>query len=300
MIRLKEILQSLFEQQDVRPSFDIPPDDEFWNQYNWWISYLKSDMYLLRLHKEFPTYTDKQLRQERDVRLENLKSAKSKMHFVRSIGQEPGYTLGMVYPKQYKGEYWDYATKKWKKHGRDASDPRDRPGHSYFEREYSPMGWNPYPGYETIPAHEMGHIVDDGGYRIPESTIIKIFNYTINKMSDSELLYMHPWDRYTTPSDYEDKKVFNYISTPTEFINRIQPVRYMLNKLGIYDARKRAFTTADYDKMIKSPEIKNNQHYQDIFDALKGSPAEKKKNFIDIMNSIAEVPVPKSIEAYTS
>lgn len=295
MIRLKTILQSLFEQTTAPTT---PPDDEFNNQYNWWISYIQSPMYLVRLKKEFPTYTDKQLTQERDIRLANLKNAKSKMHFVKAIGKEPGYISGMVYPKQYKGEYWDYETKKWKKQAR-SSDPRDKPGHSYFERNFSPQAWNPDPGFETIPAHEFGHLVDDGGYRIPDATINKIFKYTIDKMTDSELRNFHQATRYTT-GDYEDRKVFDYYSDPTEFINRIQPIRYMLNKLGIYDARKRAFTEADYNKMINSPAIKNNEHYKDVFDALKGSPAEKKKNFIDIMNSIAEVPVPKSIDAYTS
>lgn len=283
MIRLKALLQSLFEQTTAD---ETPPDDEFNNQYNWWISYIQSPMYMVRLKKEFPTYTNKQLTQERDIRLANLKNAKSKMHFVKSIAKEPGYISGMVYPKQYKGEYWDYKTNSWKKRAR-SSDPRDMPGHSYFERNFSPQAWNPDPGFETIPAHEFGHLVDDGGFRIPAQTEKKIFMYTGVPDLFGRYQYLN------------NGKPFYYMNTPTEFVNRIQPIRYMLNKLGIYDARKRAFTEADYDKMINSPAIKNNQHYKDVFDALKGSPAEKKKNFIDIMNSIAKVPVPKSIDAYT-
>lgn len=273
MIRLKSLLQNLFEQRD-----------EFNNQYNWWISYLQSPMYIDRLKKEFPRKANQlpadwetQIAQERNTRLSNLKNAKSKMHFVKSIESEPGYILGMVYPKQYTGEYWDYKTKSWKKRAK-SSDPRDKSGHSYFERDYSPANWDPYPGFETIPAHEFGHLVDDGGYRIPKATIEKIFRYT----GGGDPTF--PFTRYSG-------KEFDYESDPTEFINRIQPIRYLLNKQKIYDARKRAFTESDYNKMINSPEIQNNQHFKDIFKSLKGSDIEKKKNFIDIMNSIASMPI---------
>jgi hypothetical protein len=82
--------------------------------------------------------------------------------------------------------------------------------------------------------------------------------------------------------------IFDYESTPSEFINRIQPIRYLLNQQGIYDARKKQFTKDDYYKMIKNPIIKQNQHYQDVFKSLKGSEQEKMNNFIDLMNTIAK------------
>ena len=41
--------------------------------------------------------------------------------------------------------------------------------------------------------------------------------------------------------------------------------------------------------MMNNPTIKNNTHFQDIFNSLKGNDQEKKKNFTEIMNTIAAV-----------
>ena len=42
--------------------------------------------------------------------------------------------------------------------------------------------------------------------------------------------------------------------------------------------------------MINNPTIKNDEHFKDVFGALKGDDTEKKKNFIDLMNTVAYQP----------
>jgi hypothetical protein len=61
----------------------------------------------------------------------------------------------------------------------------------------------------------------------------------------------------------------------------------LLNDQNIYDARKSKFTEQDYIKMMNNPKIKENVHFQDVMDSLKGDANQKKKAFIDIMNTVA-------------
>ena len=249
--------------------------NEFDKQLEWWKSYIQSPMYIERLKKEFPGKPQDFIEKERQERLKNLSNVKNDTHFVNAISKEPGYTLGMMIPKNYEGEYYDYKEKKWKKNKWTPDNKGyDKKGHLYFEKGYNPKNWNPYPGYETIPTHEIGHKVVDGDYRIPQATIEKIYKYT--QGGDKRNLW------YKT-----NNMIFDYPSSPSEFINRIQPIRYLLNQQGIYDARKKQFTKDDYYKMIKNPTIKQNEHYQDVFKSLKGSEQEKMTNFIDLMNTIA-------------
>jgi hypothetical protein len=248
---------------------------EFDKQLQWWRSYLNSPMYLERLKKEFYNKPQDFLEKERQERLKNLDNVKDQTHFVSAISKEPGYVSGLMIPKNYEGEYYDYLEKKWKKK-KWTPDAKgyDKKGHVYFEKEYNPKNWNPVTGFETIPAHEFGHLVDDGGVRIPQTTKEKIYKYTQGGNK-----------KY--PNYKSSDKVFDYESTPSEFINRIQPIRYLLNQQGIYDARKKQFTKDDYNKMIKNPTILQNQHYQDVFKSLKGTDQEKMNNFIDLMNTVA-------------
>jgi hypothetical protein len=249
--------------------------NEFDKQLEWWKSYIQSPMYIERLKKEFPGKPQDFIEKERQERLKNLSNVKDETHFVNAIAKDPGYISGMMIPKNYEGEYYDYKEKKWKKNKWVPHNKGyDKKGNLYFEKEYNPKNWNPYSGYETIPAHEIGHKVDDGGYRIPQATKEKIYKYT--QGGDKTL------SQYKT-----NNMMFDYHSTPSEFINRIQPIRYLLNQQGIYDARKKQFTKDDYYKMIKNPTIKQNEHYQDVFKSLKGSEQEKMTNFIDLMNTIA-------------
>ena len=262
-------------QPDTFDKKTAPSTNEFNKQLEWWRSYIKSPMYMKRLEKEFPGKQKDFLEKERQERLQSLSNIKNQTHFVKAIGKEPGYISGLMIPKNYKGQYYDFRTKEWKQ-SKWTPDSKgyDKKGHVYLEKEYDPKNWNPYPGYETIPAHELGHVVDDGGYRIPKATAEKIYKYTGGGDKDS-------------PSTRVDNKTFDYFSTPTEFINRIQPIRYLLNKQGIYDAGTKEFTKDDYNKMIKDPTIKQNVHYQDVFNSLKGTEKQKIENFIDIMNTIA-------------
>lgn len=250
--------------------------NEFNKQLEWWKSYIQSPMYIERLKKEFPGKQQDFIEKERQERLKNLSNIKNETHFVNAISNEPGYVSGMVIPKNYEGQYYDYIEKKWKqnKWTPDKTKGYDKKGHLYFEKEFNPKNWNPTPGYETIPSHEMGHKVDDAGYRIPQSTKEKIYKYT--QGGDKKF-----------PTYKSGDKEFDYFSTPSEFINRIQPIRYLLKQQGIYDAGKKVFTMDDYKKMMNNSTIKQNEHFKDVFNALKGNEQDKMKNFIDIMNTIA-------------
>ena len=250
--------------------------NELNKQLEWWKSYIQSPMYIERLKKEFPGKPQDFIEKERQERLKNLSNVKDQTHFVKAIEKEPGHTSGMMVPKNYEGEYYDYKEKKWKKKKwTPNSKGYDKKGHVYFEKEYNPKNWNPYPGFETIPVHEYGHLVDDAGVRMPQSTKEKIYKYTQGGEKK--------W-----PSSKIGDMSFDYFSSPSEFINRIQPIRYLLNQQGIYDARKKQFTKDDYFKMIQNPTIKQNDHYKDVFNSLKGSEQEKMTNFIDLMNTIAK------------
>jgi hypothetical protein len=252
-------------------------ENEFNKQLKWWVDYIKSPMYVERLKKEFPGKDQKFIENERMVRLKNLDNVKNQTHFVRSISKEPGYISGLMIPKNYEGEYYDYNTKKWLTSKWSPNKKGyDKKGHLYFEKEYDPKNWNPYPGFETIPAHEIGHKVDDGGYRIPQSTKDKIYKYT--KGGDKNY-----------PQYKSGNMEFDYESSPSEFINRIQPIRYLLKQQGIYDANTKVFSVDDYKKMINNSTIKQNQHFKDVLNSLKGTEEEKKRNFIDLMNSIAKI-----------
>jgi len=243
---------------------------ELASQYDWWHSYLQSPQYLQRLQKEFPGKDKKWIEGERDVRLSNLQSVKNKTQFVNAIAKESGYVSGMFIPKKYEGERWDYGQQKWVKSKYEpASDKKgyDKQGNIYIEK-----GFNT-PGYETIPAHELGHAVDAGGTRIPDATKEKIYKYTGGGSQSKEYK--------------SGDKEFDYYTTPSEFINRLQPVRYLLQKSKIYDAKTKDFTEQDYNKMMNNPEIRGNEHFKDVMNSLKGNSQEKKKNFIDLMNTIA-------------
>lgn len=261
---IKKIKNMMYEQKN-----------EVQNQLNWLRSYVMSPKYLERLKLEFPGKDQKFIENERNIRYKNLENIEYRTHFVKSISSKPGYISGKMIPKEYSGQYYDFKKEKWvnDKWQKD-SKGYDKPGHVYLEKEYDPKKWNPYPGFETIPVHEFGHIVDDAGFRIPSTTVNKIKNYTqINPVLGSSYKI--------------NNQEFDYPSTPSEFINRLQSVRYLLNKEKIYNPSQEKFNDIHYNKMINNPLIKNNDHYQSIFNSLKGSENEKKKNFIDLMNTIA-------------
>lgn len=265
--RIKEVMGLLNEQ------------NEFYDQIKWFRDYISSPKYIERLKKEFPDKDQKFIENERNIRLQNLNSAEFKTSFVKSIGSKPGYISGMYYPKKSEGFYWDGVKKKWVI---DTLNPNNRPGSIKFEREYNPKTWAPYPGFETIPTHEYGHAVDDGGNRIPQATKEKIHRYT----GGGNINDKYGGGRPNYKSGVGNLE-FDYISTPTEFINRFQPLRYLLQKEKIYDAKTQNFTEQDFHKMMNNTKITSDVFFEDIWKTLKGSEAEKKKNFINIMNTVA-------------
>jgi hypothetical protein len=263
--QLKKIVKKIMLEQN-----------EFSNQIKWFRDYINSPKYIERLKKEFPGKDQKFIENERNIRLQNLNSAEFKTSFVKAIGSSPGAISGMYYPKKNEGFYWDNMKKKWV-----IDTPNSNRGSVKFEREYNPKTWDPYPGYETIPTHEYGHAVDDGGTRIPQSTKEKIHRYTGGGNVN---------DKYGSRPNYKSSTgnlEFDYISTPTEFINRIQPLRYLLQKEKIYDAKTKNFTEQDFHKMINNTKITSDHFFEDIWKTLKGSETQKKRNFINLMNTVA-------------
>jgi hypothetical protein len=262
---------------DIEPK----PTEGTNKQKDWLISYIKSPMYRERLKKEFPNQNNVFITNEVNQRLNNVLN--EKVEYVKSIGKKPEYISGITIPKQYEGEWYDYKEDKFLpgKWGPDSyGRGNDKPGHIYLENEYRPNAWNPTKGFETTPLHEFGHAADDGGVRIPTSTKNKIFNYT--KSSPNEPYYR------------SQGMTFNYYNTPTEFINRIQPIRYLLENNKIYNAGTQVFGNKEYDKMMQNSTIKSNVYFQDIMNSLKGTAEQKKAAFIDIMNSVAQNDQPQN------
>ena len=137
-----------------------------------------------------------------------------------------------------------------------------------MEKEYDPNSFKPSSGFETIPLHEMYHASDKAGKRISKKTESEIKNRTISN----------------------DKEYTKYLTTPTEFIGRIQPTRYLLNNEKIYDASKEDFNDKHYERMMQNKNIKSNVHFQEFYNTIKGdSEEERKNNFIWFMNNIASV-----------
>lgn len=130
-----------------------------------------------------------------------------------------------------------------------------------LEPEYRPESFFPSSGFETIPLHEFGHSVDRAGKQIPEKTkdLIK--------------------DAYDGGSDY--------YNDPSEVINRLMPLRYILEQEGIWNVGSQKFTDSMYDKMLTNPNVINNVHINDILDGLKGDPKQTLKK---LLNDIAEFP----------
>ena len=277
---IREDFSPSLKEQEV----DFPIDynkDEVMMQKNWLNSYIESPKYAERLKKEFPGKTNEFIKNEINARLNNLSSAK--LNYVNSIGESPGWIAGAYAPKKAQGETYDYSKKKWIP--TPPASGKFKPGNVYLESEYKSDNFFPSRGFETIPLHEFGHAVDDGGSRIPDSTIRKIYNYTK--------------DQYDYPSYKKGEMEFSYENTPSEFVNRIQPIRYLLNRANIYDAKSSDFTEEHYDRMIENMDIFQNEHYKDVMRRLGNDDDIKKKAFIDLMNTIAykndstEIPVAK-------
>ena len=270
-----------FINEDSKPK---PLSGELLKQYNWLVSYMKSPKYLERLKKEFPSYDNKQLTKERDIRLKNVISLKDKVHIV---GQNVLQGLvGFYVPKTNYGQ--DLQWGKWVDidPSKNTGDFKKR-GNLFLSTKYNPNKFKPSDGWEFIPTHEFSHGVDDCGIRIPKQTQDKIYQLTKPGINFKESRFGH-W------REKEGQKEFDYEQTPTEFIARMQAVRALLDRLKLYDATK-DFTLQDWDKIITNPKVKEDIAFQDIIKCLKGDNSKgvncpiKKKNFIELFNSIAQI-----------
>jgi len=210
-------------------------------QKKWFDSYLRSDKYLERLGKEFPEMNADQLANERWARLMNMRS--TPIGFLpesSEISPTPGDVQGVHNADEY-------------------------PGKIMLRPEYSEGRQGPW-SYNTIPLHEMGHAVDEGGERIPQTTL----DFLMPKLKQNS--YGIPKEKY-------------YYTDPTEYINRLQPLRYLLQEEGIYDTKKKDFTKEDLQKAKENTRIKYNRHFKDLMEN-----TESEEDFIKIMNTIAANP----------
>jgi len=210
-------------------------------QKKWFDSYIRSDKYLERLGKEFPEMNADQLANERWARLMNMRS--TPIGFLpesSEISPEPGSTQGVYNADEY-------------------------PGKIMLRPEYSEGRQGPW-SYNTIPLHELGHAVDEGGERIPQTTL----DFLMPKLKQNP---------------YDIPKETFYYTRPDEYINRLQPLRYLLQEEGIYDAKKKDFTKEDLQKAKENTRIKYNRHFKDLMEN-----TESEEDLIEIMNTIAANP----------
>jgi len=196
-------------------------------------------------------------RKEQSARLSNLKNTKV-IPVKAPIGKDVNSMAGVYVEK--KGDV-DIRGKKYKAGSVYLQSLRDD---AYFATD---MDKN-----FLTPMHELGHALDDNGNRIPQKT----------KQALAE--------RLNAP-EYEGD---NYLQTPSEFTNRLTPIRYLLNTEGIYDARRQEFTPQHYDEMMKSNKLKNTRYLKEVMSKSGKTDEDKKKNFIWFMNNIADTTKPES------
>jgi len=265
-----------FINEELKP---IQLSGELLKQYNWLVGYMKSPKYLERLKKEFPKSTDQEIKSERDQRFKNVSDLKNKVYIEGK--DKLGGSAGFYIPKTSYGEQLVWG--KWEKP--DPNNPNK--GSVFLRTEYKPSKFKPDEGFEFIPTHEFSHAVDDGGYRIPKSTQDKIYQLTKPGKYSKQDVIGH-W------REKEGSKEFDYEQTPSELIGRIQAVRALLDRLKLYDVNK-DFTTLDWDKIITNPKVKQDAAFQDIIKSIKGDDGkgvncpEKKKNFIELLNTVAQI-----------
>jgi hypothetical protein len=124
---------------------------------------------------------------------------------------------------------------------------------------------NPHPFYQANNLHEYSHALESD--QVSQKTADFIDGIT-NHSSD-------------------------YLRKPTEFVARIQAVRYRLYQEGLYNPMTEKFTEEHLKLLKNNFDIRNDNHYRDLYDILKGDTKEQDKNLIKSMNEIAmELPTP--------
>ena len=217
-------------------------------QYKWFKNYLQSPKYVERLKKEFPDYTNEQIGEEIKTRLENV--MQTRVGFLprsSDISTGVGGVQGVYNADEYPG-----AIMLRPEYSASTSDVLFEPG-------------NYLSGYDTIPLHEWSHAADDGGNRIPQSTT----DFMLSRMKENSLDI--PKDQY-------------YYTRPTEYLGRMQPLRYLMEQEGLYDAGMEDFTIEDLEKARKNKRIKNNVHFENLMDNVNSD-----EEFIELMNSVAAI-----------
>lgn len=223
-------------------------NEEGVKQYKWFKNYLQSPKYVERLKKEFPDYTNEQIGQEIKTRLENV--MQTRVGFLprsSDISTGVGGVQGVYDADEYPGSIMlrpEYSA--------STSDVLFEPG-------------NYLSGYNTIPLHEWSHAADDGGNRMPQSTT----DLMLSRMKENSLDI--PKDQY-------------YYTRPTEYLGRMQPLRYLMEQEGLYDAGTQDFTKEDLEKAKQNKTIKNNVHFQDLMKNVNSD-----EDFIELMNTVASV-----------
>ena len=261
-----------------------PPKENTKTQKDWMINYIQSPMYLKRLSKEFPDYSNEQLESERNARLSNVKNVNIKYPKYPIDPSGYGYVSGVYYPKNIKSGDFSRRIST----GELVKDKinNSKSNNIYLETPYRPDVWIPGEGYNTIPLHEIGHAADDGGFRIPYKTEKLIYDST-NKAYAGPLNYdVPPWDNATKVIN---KLPFKYTNTPTEFVNRLIPLRYELERAGIWKPGEEDFVNGMYNLMLKNPDVMKNEHINDVLDSIPGANGTQSKRAIvtKLLNEIA-------------
>ena len=218
-------------------------NEEGQKQRNWLDSYIRSDKYLERLGKEMTGFMPGAYDANK---VANERRARLMNLRNTPVGFLPESSDISPTPGDVQGVY----------------NADEYPGMIMLRPEYS-KGRQGSWSYNTIPLHEMGHAADEGGKRIPQFTK----DLLMSTLKDNDLGI--PKEEY-------------YYTQPTEYINRLQPLRYLLQEEGIYDARKEDFTEKHLQKAKENTRIELNRHFQDL---LRNTKSEK--DLINLMNIIA-------------
>lgn len=126
----------------------------------------------------------------------------------------------------------------------------------------------------TVPVHEFSH-ASTGGQQ-PYS----------KKFED-----MYTKKIFIPPTN---SRFSGEVQKPTEVKARLDAIRYLGTKKGLFDAGKTDFTEKDWNKIINDNDIKNDFNFKQIVDQL---PKDKKRvGFMWLMNNIAKLDTPSETE----
>ena len=239
----------------------------------WWERYVNSSKYRERLGKEFPKYSESEIDSELSARKLNLDRT------YPIIGgqefQDPGLQ-GFARPPEEDQRRNPSIKSKIKNFVEDNIAPSSRPVHLRSGEDTSTY------------THEISHSVDEGGRRIPNSTVGNLVKRVrgvepvdVYKEDDNALYYNHvqnpntrkaledmnnfypldemdeqqsqiypniKWKLGDDPQEYSPK--FGYRSNPTEMIARIQSLRKDMYDQGVHDSAKEDISAETLSKYI--------------------------------------------------